>query len=131
MADRPILFDHIASADARECAALLAAIAARLAMLTPDVTVPVEPSDELIDAQEVSRILKVSVRTVQARAGEAPLKAARVTSLGRGLLFSRAKVLRLIEREAGRDGDVLDIGLRGVNSGRRKRQQGGLGINVS
>ncbi len=80
--------------------------------------------DELIDAKEVAHILHRSVSWVQQCARTAPLKFCLVQSLGRGLLFSRRKINRLIARAAGQNADTKTLGLRGVNSGRRPRRKG-------
>ena len=80
--------------------------------------------DELINAREAARVLGRSVSWVQQRARETPLKYCLVRSLGRGLLFSRRKIDRLIAHEAGQNPNDLTQGLRGVNSGRRPRRKG-------
>ncbi len=84
-------------------------------------------SDELIDVKEVARILHRSVSSIQQRAHSAPLKFCLVRSLGRGLLFSRRRINRLIAREAGQNPDDQAQGLRGVNSGRRPQRKGNAG----
>lgn len=115
--------DTIATATPQQCAAILAAVAARLATVAPEIATkpPDDEPDELIDAKTVAAILKCSVSNVQHRAKQAPLKFSLVQSLGRGIRFSRKKIEGLIEREAGRDPRISEIGLRGVNSGRRRR----------
>lgn len=115
--------ETIVTATPQQCAAILAAVAARLATVAPEIdTKPADDEpDELIDAKAVAAILKYSVSNVQHRAKQAPLKFALVQSMGRGIRFSRKKIERLIEREAGRDPRTSEIGLRGVNSGRRRR----------
>ena len=80
--------------------------------------------DELINAKEVARILHRSVSWVQQHARTAPLKFCLVQSLGRGLLFSRQKIDRLIAHELGQNPAAQALGLRGVNSGRRPRLKG-------
>lgn len=80
--------------------------------------------DQLIDAKETARILGRSVSWVQQRARSAPIKSCLVQSLGRGLLFSRRKIDRLIAREVGQNPDTPMLGLSGVNSGRRPRRRG-------
>ncbi len=81
-------------------------------------------SDELIDVKEVGRILHRSVSWVQQHARTATLKFCLVQSLGRGLLFSRRKINRLIAREVGENPDDHALGLRSVNSGRRPQRKG-------
>jgi len=80
--------------------------------------------DELINAREVALVLGRSVSWVQQRARTAPLKFCLIRSLGRGLLFSRRKIDRLIAQEAGQTADHSTLGLRGVNAGRRPRRTG-------
>jgi hypothetical protein len=80
--------------------------------------------DELINAREAARVLSRSVSWVQQRAREVPLKFCLVRSLGRGLLFSRRRIDRLIAHEVGQNPDGQALGLRGVNSGRRPRRKG-------
>lgn len=84
-------------------------------------------SDELIDVKEVARILHRSVSWVQQHARTATLKFCLVQSLGRGLLFSRRKINRLIAREVGQNPDDHALGLRGVSSGRRPQRNGNAG----
>jgi hypothetical protein len=80
--------------------------------------------DELIDAKEAARTLHRSVSWVQQHARTAPLKFCLVQSLGRGLLFSRRKINRLIAHEIGQNPTTQALGLRGVNAGRRPRRKG-------
>ncbi len=116
---REVVFQLYVRAHAAEASCLVALGAA-----------PVSPSsgahehDELINARETARVLGRSISWVQQRASETPLKYCLVRSLGRGLLFSRKKIDRLIARETGQNPDDRTQGLRGVNSGRRPRRKG-------
>src|SRR5437870_4267094 len=93
-----------------------------------DCTPRLDPDrDELINARETARILGRSVSWVQQRARSAPLKSCLVQSLGRGLLFSRRKIDRLIARDVGQNPEERTLGLRGVNSGRRAQRKGNAG----
>ena len=99
-------------------ACVLAVVADREPGRTQDVA-----SDELIDVKEVARILHRSVSWVQQHARSSPLKSCLVQSLGRGLLFSRRKIDRLIAHDVGQNPALQTLGLRGVNSGRRPRHK--------
>jgi len=85
----PDLLDAIDSIDAALLPAALARIAARLAAATA-----ADPADdELLDVDDVARLLKVSKKTVYNRADD--LGAVRLSR--RSIRFSRARVMRYIK----------------------------------
>ncbi len=80
--------------------------------------------DVLLNVKEAARVLGRSNSWVQQHARSAPLKFCLVSSLGRGLLFSRRKINLLITRDVGQNPQTRTLGLRGGNSGRRPRLKG-------
>src|SRR4030081_41791 len=91
---REMVFQLYLRAHAAEVSCLVALGAAPLSPSSGD-----GENEELINAREAARVLGRSVSWVQQRASGTPLKYCLVRSLGRGLLFSRRKIDRLIAHE--------------------------------